>query len=373
MKNLLLLAFVAILLGFQSCLKDEHNAISPFSQSDLQYSQIAILPCSEFPMLSFDSEESFRETVSQLHSLPENQYASIPILSDFTSERTFINNLKNLSETEICSISDNGRLGSENVELSDKVLSSLVNPSHEIRIAGVVFEINNDFVYAYLSCQDKDAVNTLKLNKNSIVSEKGKFTKNLDNVFVFKTEYIDNLSHDEFDVELRESETNSVLYSSGSKRKLKGQIWHSNWGIYTSLGVETVNFKKFCGIFFRAETNTINLNWGLNIMSNPTMTESNPCHNVNLCSGLCTDLGVSWSGTKSGNNTSKVDAVFDWAAGIGVTLTGGSITGLSGVSGIPIKIRRNMANSIPSLSNHNAITGCCGTITVPTVKWKSCN
>lgn len=153
-------------------------------------------------MLNFETVESFRETVNQLSTLSESQYSSIPILSNFLSERTFINSLNNKSEPEICILTDNGRLGSEDVELTDNILSSLVNPNHEIKIAGVIFEINNDFVYGYLSCQDKNALNFLKLNKNLINTEKGKFTKNLDKIFVFKTEVTNNLSFAESEVEL---------------------------------------------------------------------------------------------------------------------------------------------------------------------------
>lgn len=366
------IAFIALLFGLFSCVKEEQKTNSSSSQTELENNQSTVLPCTEYPMLNFETVESFRETVNQLSTLSESQYSSIPILSNFLSERTFINSLNNKSEPEICILTDNGRLGSEDVELTDNILSSLVNPNHEIKIAGVIFEINNDFVYGYLSCQDKNALNFLKLNKNLINTEKGKFTKNLDKIFIFKTEVTNNLSFAESEVELRENSHEFTLYSSGSKRKLQGKIWHTNWGVYTSLGVETMNYKKFCGIFFRAETNTLNLSWNVNIMGNPPMTNLQPCHDQNLCSGNCTDLGMSMTGSKSENNTSRVCSRFGWAVGIGISLIGGDIDGISGVEDIPIKFRRHLANGIPCLSDHNAITGCCGTITTPTVKWKKC-
>lgn len=365
MRNLLYLCFVMAAIGLFACTKN--NSLKEFDSLLMPApgNEFTIESCSEYPMLSFSSMEEFATFMEQIVDLTEDELDLIPELSGFLSERKFIDELDNKSDEEVNIITNGGELGSAEVELLDPTLSAVLNPKHEIKIAGVIYEINNDYVFAYTDCQHKTDILNFKLNSGTqnIEFDESQFVKLTDNVLIYKTNTTAYGNEDE--VVIREEVEDYIDYSG--KRRLLGKIFQQNWVVWAAIGVKTANYKKVLGTWYPSKARALDMSWEISFIGSSVSCD--------VCSWNC-DLGgvFKWSDDKQGENTSSITEYFDRSIGIGATVGGdGSIIGVSGGAAIvPVKILRHGAQGHVSKSNHTANTRCCGKLPTLTIKWKPC-
>lgn len=366
----LAIVYTIILFLFASCTKEEPSKV----KSPSELNEYEVMSCSGEPMLEFDNEEAFSNFILSIVDLDDEALEDVPELSSFISERKFIDELEDYTDINLMSATNDGKLGSEDYELIEPILSAIVNPYHEIKIAGIIYEINNDFVFAYIDCSNKSTIEQFKANPSQFITNFGnnEFVEINDSILVFKTDIesydIVEISNDDERLASRAAETERVNYDRG-RRRVKGKMYHSKWGIWTSLGVATVNYRKRLGIWFRTKTNSVNVTWEISIINTGNEVV---CGEDVICDGQCPTAVTSWQGNETETNKSTSRALYDWAIGIGVKLTGGNISGASGVKGAPIKILRHGAGNNNSFSNHNVGTSCCGSISTPTIQWKTC-
>lgn len=307
MKKLLWLLFVTIVL--LSCQKSENFAVATSTNTS------TILSCSGVEMSVFTTKNQFIDFINSIVDLDIDDLHNVPILNNFMSEKNFIDGLDLLSDSDLLIATDNGSIGTENYELLEPLLSLIVNKFHEIRIEGINYEINNDFVFAYLDCSNKATIDSFKSNPDHYISNfpENAFINLTDSILVFKThidifETIDLVIDEESSIS-RGYQTERVDYDGG-RRKLKGKIYHSKWGVWVSLGVSTVNYRKRAGIWFRTEADQMRLSWDIDITGDYDLNLN--CREDQICSGLCPEPVLNWSGNEVKSNRSSLRALFDW-------------------------------------------------------------
>jgi hypothetical protein len=355
MKNFLIfLASTATLLI--GCTRNENDLVATQRE----------LPCISEEMLTFSSMEDFTDFMGYLHGYEPEDLDNVAQLSGFISHRLFFDSLEYKPEDAICEID-------ENDEIEDSYLASVLNIEKELKIGESYYQVNNDFTFGYKDCDGKTKISSFKdeIRNGSVIISNGDSMTYDSDLWVYKVDDSEssNIGFSESYVRTNEFQSN---------RRVKGKMWRTHWGVYTSMGTKTKMQKKSCGVWVKTKADVITVSWDVHYLWFTGVTDFIQCNfqgNQNL-------LGE--TGTKTRNNEKKSEKIFDWAAGIGTTIPGSTVPtfvtdifpGLPGtvyiptpVQGPPLSFIRHGPNNC--FSNHSVQYS--GNHSTPRVEWNPCN
>lgn len=331
----------------------------------------ATYDCDNPTYLSFADSTAFHSFMTNVMSNDLQDLGSIPQLSAFQSLQSFYSNLQFLPESQVEDYYDMGIIDVYG-EVEDPYLAAILSRKHEIKLGDMIFIVFNDYVLGYKSCDDRDlALSTLQDLRSGVQDlDYGATLEVTEGVIAFKVDHVaERIADDALEARGVYREDNRYQ----RRRRLRGKLFHSNWGIYTSIGAKTINYKRSVRVWFRANTDQVRCIYDVHLrFKDPLETRASPCHDDNICNSDCTP-DLLWEGNIYENDASTVVAIFDWAVGFGATgSVDGKVKKLKPVKDLPIKVWRHNANGYESKSDHQAKTSCCGNVRTQTVKYKKC-
>jgi len=313
------------------------------------------LPCSEFEMLIFADMTEFENAIGLLNDgmpLPGFNLNDFYSLNDYYSDE-----------------------GVENIDdlVYDYTFASLLSGEGEVKIGDRIYKVSNSYVIEYDDCDGKESsLKYLKSNKDNMAhSPQGEIAMQNEQFKIFIPEH-ENV----IEGQSRASEFKVIQFEKD--KFLVGQMWSSNWFFYASIGVRTVALKKkkflFWTHYVHYKMDRISVSWDVHFNFIPVV--SDPDYDLTFCRNdecnIFCDSNLNDNDDKSKTNSSEVKKLFDWSVGIGVSLSGGNFTGVSGLpgSGTFFNYWRHRSDQ-NTLSNHSAVENQ-SQYSTSTNFWKEC-
>ncbi|MBI5917705.1 MAG: hypothetical protein HY842_20230 [Bacteroidetes bacterium] len=348
----ILITFLAIAIFSFGCKKEQAN--------DLQKNESS--SCISANLLQFTNIGHFTTFMTNLHEIDEEDFASVTELQGFYSHKDFYRYLENEPEDSVCGID-------EDAEIEDVYLSSVLNVEREVKIGDVIYQLGNDFCFAYLDCLGKDQIQNARTQilSGQFTVQPGELLGYSVKLWVFRTDEF-NLEFGDSPVVDRASEVETNEFKD--KRRIKGKMWQTNWFIYRSNGVKTKMQKKVCGIWVKTDASRVDVSWDVTFY-NTFLYHPNSSEQCNSAIPVGAEY-VNDVGSKTKNNDDKVEKVFDFSAGGGLTVSGGAITGGSISEGLMLSFVRHNNPFRNTLSNHSVLyDGSVHSTSV--IRWNKCN
>ncbi|WP_299432003.1 hypothetical protein [uncultured Aquimarina sp.] len=225
MKNILRVVVCSLLLI--GCTQDdiliENEAIVTTNETE---------KASESSMLSFESEDEFKEFIAQKMKLKNNLQEEARTAFEEEGRLSLLLVYNSLEKEEA------ERLGLKKedvavVDSPDSMLLFLLNENGEVRIKNTIYRIDGDFVYSYTPGFGKNINEFITANAEGDVRVEAGETINFGkNLTVFK--------HTNGKKKLAAKTTTREIHEfNGRKARMISKQWYGHWAFYSSIGAVT--------------------------------------------------------------------------------------------------------------------------------------